>query len=68
MTGGPTNSFIVGIRSNRNIYKINFWKGKKCYAVEPFINIYVLPGKSLSWGWQYYIGKNSVKSNYMTNL
>ncbi len=55
---GQNNS--VRISSDQSLIKMLFWRTKTdCFAVEPFVKVHVLPGKSQSWKWSLVVTKNT---------
>lgn len=64
-TGNHETKSVTGMLCDVDFIKVDVWKFKECYAVEPFIKINVKPGETLSWNWRLLFGRGLSKVSDM---
>lgn len=64
--GNRKTGEVIGIMSDSEFAKVDIWKSKTCYALEPFINIDLAPGEKQTWQWILKPGKGLGKVTQMS--
>ena len=63
--GNYLTKSLTGILSDVDFIKVDVWKSKGCYAVEPFIKINLKPGETYSWNWRLLFGRGLSQVSHM---